>query len=421
MAGMPLSKANTAQAGLANVYYYDTAVELLAATPTEGIIGYAIDTNALYIYAGSAWVALGSASGFLGTNGGTIGNETNNVWALAENSENLTLTYGSDLVTFASGTGATFILTPATAITGDLTLNGGAGALTFGAASSSVVVPDNSATALVLGSTGLLDLITLDTQDGVEKVVIGGDLQVNGEYLTPPGMLESFAEGAAGKGIVNSKFDYTAWSATAQMLNYTSVGNGHKFAMFPIVAQTLTPVMSATGLNIGADQTDNDGMEMVSGFYGATGRPYIIGTDPAFKFCATVTVDDVSGVDDFHIGFREVADLPNGTFTNYTDFATLGWSTNADPADLNTVTDLDNAGEVTTATTDTVADGANVKYCVLVGAAGATTYTVDGTEPTTVVAYTFGDGLMVAPFIHYIQHGDLSEAITVTEWESVYQ
>ena len=66
------------------------------------------------------------------------------------------------------------------AVTGDATLSGGATALTFSAASSSIVVPDNSATALVLGSTDLLNLITIDTSDGSETVTINGDLTVTG-------------------------------------------------------------------------------------------------------------------------------------------------------------------------------------------------------------------------------------------------
>lgn len=110
--GFAPARANLLMAGLANVYYYDTAVELLAASPSEGVIGWAKDTDALYVYTGSAWVAMGSASGFLGTNGGTVDNQTNNVWEFNENGEGLLLTFGSNLVTFASDTGAVFTFSP---------------------------------------------------------------------------------------------------------------------------------------------------------------------------------------------------------------------------------------------------------------------------------------------------------------------
>lgn len=59
-------------------------------------------------------------------------------------------------------------------LTGDLTLNGGASGLTFGAGSSSVVVPDNSATGLILGSSGRTNLLTIDSRNNQEQVLVTG-------------------------------------------------------------------------------------------------------------------------------------------------------------------------------------------------------------------------------------------------------
>lgn len=59
-------------------------------------------------------------------------------------------------------------------LTGDLTLSGGASGLTFTDSASSVVLPDNDTTALLIGSTGLLNLVTFDTGDGTETVLITG-------------------------------------------------------------------------------------------------------------------------------------------------------------------------------------------------------------------------------------------------------
>lgn len=59
-------------------------------------------------------------------------------------------------------------------LTGDLTCSGGAGALTFTDSASSVVLPDNDTTALLIGSTGQLGLVTIDTGDGTETVQING-------------------------------------------------------------------------------------------------------------------------------------------------------------------------------------------------------------------------------------------------------
>lgn len=173
------STANATQAqsfltGAVLVYQYDTYAELAAATPTEGVIGYAIDTNAWYLRSGASWIGVNTTGALTGANGGSIANASDTVWTFAEANEDLTLTFSANLVTFASTTSATFTLTPATTITGDLTLNGGAGGLTFVGAASSIVVPNNSATALVIGGSGIPNIVTLDTQTGVEKLMITG-------------------------------------------------------------------------------------------------------------------------------------------------------------------------------------------------------------------------------------------------------
>ena len=65
------------------------------------------------------------------------------------------------------------------ALTGDLTLSGGAGALTFDDSASSIVIPDNDATALLLGSTGYLGLLTFDTTNDAEEVNVVGKTAVS--------------------------------------------------------------------------------------------------------------------------------------------------------------------------------------------------------------------------------------------------
>jgi hypothetical protein len=57
--GMDWGRAVYVFDALANTMSYDTAVELLAATPTEGTIGYALDTNAFYMRISTSWVGLG--------------------------------------------------------------------------------------------------------------------------------------------------------------------------------------------------------------------------------------------------------------------------------------------------------------------------------------------------------------------------
>jgi len=156
--------------GVANVLYYDTYAELAAATPTEGLFGWAVDTNAMYFYNGTAWVAVNSTTSFTGAQGGTLDNATNNIWKFTEGAtaEDLTLTAASNLWTFGSTTSATFAFTPATAFTGAgtwtgaLYANGGidrstAAALAIGAANATsvVVTPDTTVTGALYGNGGL--------------------------------------------------------------------------------------------------------------------------------------------------------------------------------------------------------------------------------------------------------------------------
>lgn len=104
-------------------------------------------------------------------NGGTFTNDTNNVFTWTENSENLVLTFTNNLGTFSSSTGATFYFTPAVGITGDLTLDGGAGALTLSDSASSILIPNNDTTALDVGSSGLTAALRFSTATGLETVL----------------------------------------------------------------------------------------------------------------------------------------------------------------------------------------------------------------------------------------------------------
>jgi hypothetical protein len=194
-----------------------------------------------------------------------------------------------------------------------------------------------------------------------------------------------------------------------------TLDDGVDLLWVPLLQQDIAPDMDATGLDIGADQTDNDGAEIVGGLGGASGKPFIIGTDPAFYFCITLTISDVSGSDDLHVGFRR-ASAGTATFDNYTDLASIG----SISGDIYIETILNNAATSSTDTTDNWADAASKKLCTYVSAAGVVTYTIDGAAPTTTAAYTFDDGDPVVPFIHYLQASDLTDVV-ISKWEVGYQ
>lgn len=268
----------------------------------------------------------------------------------------------------------------------------------------------------------LAEVLEVDGNDAV--VTVSGDLEVTGSVRAT--YLETFGEAVADAGLTVIQHDGTVYDGTAGAINDIYTGDGNMFLWFPIVGQTLLPVMSATGLNIGADQVDNDGAEIFAGVMGASGRQFIVGTDPAVKFCAAVTIADVSGTDEFHVGWRRPNAPANGaaiaraTFDDYTDLASIGIVTAASPAAIQIETILNNAATTTTDTTNTVADGVSKRYCVLVSAAGVVTYTNDGAAPTTTAAFTFDDGDPIIPFIHYLHATTTPGAITITEWEVAY-
>lgn len=247
------------------------------------------------------------------------------------------------------------------------------------------------------------------------KARITNDLVVDGNTQPSLGFLETFGEGA-NKGFMVLQLDGTVEDGTANVHNSIYVGNGHIINYVPIIGQTATIAMTANGLNIGLDQTDNDGAELYAGVNGASGHAAIIGTTPAFKASLTIQIADVSGTDDFHFGFRR-AEQVNATFDNYLDVASIGIVTSANPAAIQLETILNNGATTTTNTTDTLADATSVKLTVLVSATGVVTYQINGVAPTTTAAFTFDDGDLVIPFIHYLQAIDLTGDIVIEEFE----
>lgn len=241
----------------------------------------------------------------------------------------------------------------------------------------------------------------------------------NGQSAGPVGVgyRETFGYGD-GKGI--TQLDGGTGGACAG--NTTTVpclatfGSGVTLAWFPVVTATLELDMDATGVDISSDVVDNDGVELVGGVLGASGRPFIVGDDPAFYFCATIFVDDVSGTDDLHMGFRQT-ELFTAVFDDYTDLASIGPMS----GNITIETILNNAGTTTTDTTDDWADDATKKLCTYVSGAGVVTYTIDGDAPTTTAAYSFADGLPVVPFVHYIHATTTPDEIILSLWEVGYQ
>ena len=177
--------------------------------------------------------------------------------------------------------------------------------------------------------------------------------------------------------------------------------------------QTITaPVISATGLNIGMDQTDNDGVEITQGILSNSRSVFVVGTSKSFSLKVGITIPDVSGTDDCAIGFRK-AEAYQAAIDNYDEMVAINVISGA----IKTETILNGAATTTTDTTDTFTDGASKTLEVNVSATGIVTYKVDGVAPTTTAAFTFDDGEVVVPFIYFLHAGDIAGAVTLTKYE----
>lgn len=232
-----------------------------------------------------------------------------------------------------------------------------------------------------------------------------------------PSYRETFAYGAT-KGM-----SQLAWSTGLTSVGSTTTvpvqmtfASGVRLMWASVVTETLFPITSATGLNIVGDLVQNDGLEIFGGVLGGSGRPFVVGTDPAFYFCSTLAQNDVSGQTILRVGFRKVEAM-NAVFANYDTYATIG----PDAGTINISTELAGAGIVTTDTTDDAADASVHKYCVNVSAAGAVTYTIDGAAPTVTAAVTLTSGISVIPFVHFVESGDAAtDTIDMRLWEVGY-
>lgn len=227
-----------------------------------------------------------------------------------------------------------------------------------------------------------------------------------GEYAAVPSAIHTIA------GLVQS--------AAAQQLDIGYFGP-HKFIFAQATAQTILPTMGSNGLDISGDEVNGESYEMFAGILGASGRPAVVGLDPAFYFCATVTTQDASGTNELKVGWRSATQTQSATYTDYLNYALIGiHSTDTtDPAPIFVQTGNDDT-DVSTDTTDTFADAAEKKFCVNVSGAGAVTYTINGAAPTATAAFSFDDGDSLIPFIIVQQGSDVTTSTEVLLWEVGY-
>ena len=196
--------------------------------------------------------------------------------------------------------------------------------------------------------------------------------------------------------------------------NYIRVGSTTFHQHILGAGQTIIiPALTAAGLDIAHDLTDNEGAEYTNGIaLGAAKRVFTVATDPAFFFRVKFSIADVSGTDDCAVGFRK-AEAFQAAIDGYADWAVL----NVISGNITIETEAAGAGTTTTDTTDDWADGETHTLEVRVSLAGVVTYLIDGSAPTTTAAFSFTAADVVVPFFYFLHATTSPGAIVLQEWE----
>lgn len=217
---------------------------------------------------------------------------------------------------------------------------------------------------------------------------------------------------------ITAKVGGGAATGTAGDLNvlYSAFG---QYEWNVIGTQTiLAPSLDAYGLNLVQDNTAGDGLELCMGQTALSPMAFTIGSDAAFFLQAVFKVQDVSGVNPLFIGFRKVQAF-DATLANYTDFVSIGIVGTA--AKIQTQTQLNTGGVVTTDTTQTASDGVPFQLKIMVSALGVVTYQYNYATPTVVAAFTFDSGDVVIPFIRFTEAADITTQAATNYLECGFQ
>lgn len=190
----------------------------------------------------------------------------------------------------------------------------------------------------------------------------------------------------------------------------------------------VAPTYSLSGLNWALDQADDEGVEIIFGGNTVLGKhAFTIGTNPkgaaGFFMRLTVTIGDVSGTDQFQIGFRKVQ-AEQTAMASYTDYATIGILTSANPALIQTSCRLNSGSVSTVSTTQTVADATALAVALFVSSTGVVTWSLQGGTPTVLGAnfgFQFDTGDVVVPVAFQLNSADLMDTVNHSFFECGYQ
>lgn len=180
----------------------------------------------------------------------------------------------------------------------------------------------------------------------------------------------------------------------------------------------LGPSHSSAGLNVGFDQTADDGLEIAFGGITALGKlAFTVGTDEDFFARLKFTIADVSGTDDCAFGFRK-AEAFQAAIDNYDEMVAL----NVIAGDIKRESIINNAATVTVDTGVNWADAATKTLEIRIVDGGKARFYIDGVDYTVAAgaAFTFDSGEVVVPFFYFLHDTTSPGAITLKEFECGY-
>lgn len=223
--------------------------------------------------------------------------------------------------------------------------------------------------------------------------------------------------------------NYTTLTTAGAAAVYTPAGTanlintpkGNVLNAFPLgTTQTVSVAPVANGMDIkGNNVSAALGWEIAAGILGATGRPFVIGVDPAFYMTVKFSVATVANLTRLLAGFRTV-EVANAAYTGYSSFGGIG----IEAAVIKTFDKT--ASAVTTTQSVTAINTVPLTVKTLVSATGVVTYQHDfvtaGTlaAPAATTAYTLTDGAQVIPFIFFVSGGATGE-VAIRSIEVGYQ
>ena len=177
------------------------------------------------------------------------------------------------------------------------------------------------------------------------------------------------------------------------------------------------PPGHANGVEYSMTDTDDIGCQWTVGPFLAGGLEgkdiFTVGSTalpkPAFYFKVHMSLPDVDGTDDCHVGFRLQSDAVETTGVAYTDFASI----NIDAGSVKMESNINNGGATSGASGETIGDADGFHwYEVRVSKAGLASFYMDSAKLTTNdPSATFDAGDIITPWFYFRNHTTLTDCI----------